>query len=345
MLNKMKHITAICFATILGFANLNGQTQKEIDLFNEGIKFQQSENYTEAVKTFNTLISMAPTNSSYWYNRGVAKLQMKNYGEAVVDLNKCIYLDTSNSEAYFNRHLAYKFTSNFQFALADITKYIDYFPNDPESRKSRYALSMQMKEYEYSETDAKWMIKNGIGSDTIKIQLLSIYDALKKPLEKLNFLNSEISKNPDNVKMYYFRALCNHELEKFELSNSDLERFLISEPKNVDAMKLKFENYFFLKQFEKSIVIIEELIDNNKKNGTFYADYGHVLLQMRNWKEAEKKFTQAIKMKTENISYVYLGRGIARYNIGKVGLACQDWERSVLMGEKNASKYMEQYCK
>lgn len=345
MLNKMKHILIICIVTIYGIANLVGQTQKEIDLFNEGIKFQQSEKYTEAVNTFNTLITMAPTNASYWYNRGVAKLQLKNYGEAVVDLNKCIYIDTSISEAYFNRHLAYKFTSNFQFALADISKYIENFPNDPESRKSRYALSMQMKEYEYSEIDAKWMIKNGIGSDTVKIQLLSIFDALKKPQEKLLFLNSEISKNSDNVKMYYFRALCNHELEQYEMSNSDLDRFLLSETKNVDAMKLKFENYFFLKQFEKSIVIIEELIDNNKKNGTYYADYGHVLLQMRNWKEAEKKFTQAIKMKTENISYVYLGRGIARYNIGKVGLACQDWERSVLMGEKNATKYMEQYCK
>lgn len=341
----MKRILIICTITIYGIANLVGQTQKEIDLFNEGIKFQQSEKYVEAVNTFNTLITMAPTNASYWYNRGVAKLQLKNYGEAVVDLNKCIYIDTSISEAYFNRHLAYKFTSNFQFALADISKYIENFPNDPESRKSRYALSMQMKEYEYSEIDAKWMIKNGIGSDTVKIQLLSIFDALKKPQEKLLFLNSEISKNSDNVKMYYFRALCNHELEQFEISNTDLDRFLLSEPKNVDAMKLKFENCFFLKQFEKSIVIIEELIDNNKKNGTYYADYGHVLLQMRNWKEAEKKFTQAIKMKTENISYVYLGRGIARYNIGKVGLACQDWERSVLMGEKNATKYMEQYCK
>jgi len=345
MLNKMKHILIICTITIFGIANLVGQTQKEIDLFNEGIKFQQSEKYVEAVNTFNTLITMVPTNASYWYNRGVAKLQLKNYGEAVVDLNKCIYIDTSISEAYFNRHLAYKFTSNFQFALADISKYIENFPNDPESRKSRYALSMQMKEYDYSEIDAKWMIKNGIGSDTVKIQLLSIFDALKKPQEKLLFLNSEISKNSDNVKMYYFRALCNHELEQFEISNTDLDRFLLSEPKNVDAMKLKFENCFFLKQFEKSIVIIEELIDNNKKNGTYYADYGHVLLQMRNWKEAEKKFTQAIKMKTENISYVYLGRGIARYNIGKVGLACQDWERSVLMGEKNATKYMEQYCK
>ncbi len=341
----MKHILIICTITIFGIANLVGQTQKEIDLFNEGIKFQQSEKYVEAVNTFNTLITMVPTNASYWYNRGVAKLQLKNYGEAVVDLNKCIYIDTSISEAYFNRHLAYKFTSNFQFALADISKYIENFPNDPESRKSRYALSMQMKEYDYSEIDAKWMIKNGIGSDTVKIQLLSIFDALKKPQEKLLFLNSEISKNSDNVKMYYFRALCNHELEQFEISNTDLDRFLLSEPKNVDAMKLKFENCFFLKQFEKSIVIIEELIDNNKKNGTYYADYGHVLLQMRNWKEAEKKFTQAIKMKTENISYVYLGRGIARYNIGKVGLACQDWERSVLMGEKNATKYMEQYCK
>jgi tetratricopeptide (TPR) repeat protein len=345
MLNKMKRILIICTITIYGIANLVGQTQKEIDLFNEGIKFQQSEKYVEAVNTFNTLITMAPTNASYWYNRGVAKLQLKNYGEAVVDLNKCIYIDTSISEAYFNRHLAYKFTSNFQFALADISKYIENFPNDPESRKSRYALSMQMKEYEYSEIDAKWMIKNGIGSDTVKIQLLSIFDALKKPQEKLLFLNSEISKNSDNVKMYYFRALCNHELEQFEISNTDLDRFLLSEPKNVDAMKLKFENCFWLKQFEKSIVIIEELIDNNKKNGTYYADYGHVLLQMRNWKEAEKKFTQAIKIKTENISYVYLGRGIARYNIGKVGLACQDWERSVLMGEKNATKYMEQYCK
>ncbi len=341
----MKRILIICTITIYGIANLVGQTQKEIDLFNEGIKFQQSEKYVEAVNTFNTLITMAPTNASYWYNRGVAKLQLKNYGEAVVDLNKCIYIDTSISEAYFNRHLAYKFTSNFQFALADISKYIENFPNDPESRKSRYALSMQMKEYEYSEIDAKWMIKNGIGSDTVKIQLLSIFDALKKPQEKLLFLNSEISKNSDNVKMYYFRALCNHELEQFEISNTDLDRFLLSEPKNVDAMKLKFENCFWLKQFEKSIVIIEELIDNNKKNGTYYADYGHVLLQMRNWKEAEKKFTQAIKIKTENISYVYLGRGIARYNIGKVGLACQDWERSVLMGEKNATKYMEQYCK
>jgi tetratricopeptide (TPR) repeat protein len=120
----MKHILIICIITIYGIANLAGQTQKEIDLFNEGIKFQQSEKYNEAVNTFNTLISMAPTNASYWYNRGVAKLQLKNYGEAVVDLNKCIYIDTSISEAYFNRHLAYKFTSNFQFALADISKYM-----------------------------------------------------------------------------------------------------------------------------------------------------------------------------------------------------------------------------
>ena len=341
----MNYFKSICVLFLVVVNGLNAQSKSEADLFQEGLKHQQSGAYNEAIRVFNSLISMSPSNANYWYNRGVAKLQIKNYGEAVVDLNKCIYLDTANTEAYYNRHLAYKFTSNYQFALADISKYISYYPNDVESRKSRYALSMQMKEYEYSEIDANWMVQNGIGSDTIKIQLLSIYDALKKNNEKLNFLNGEIKRNPDNAKMYYFRALCNHEMEKFELSNTDLDRFLLSEPKNLDAMKLKFENHFFLKNFEKAIEIIEELIDENKKNGTYYADYGHVLLQMRNWKEAEKKFTQAIKMKTDNISYVYLGRGIARYNIGKVGLACQDWERSVLMGEKNASKYMEQYCK
>lgn len=317
----------------------------ENQLMNKGLQLQQENNFSEAIKTFDQLISMAPQNANYWFNRGVLKLQIKNYGDAVVDLNKAIYLDTSIIEAYYNRHIAYKFTSNFQFALADITHYLKAFPNDIESHKSRYALSLQMKEYEFAEIDAKWMVDHNIGSDTIKVQLLSIYDAQKKSKEKLNFLNEELKLHNDNIKMYYFRAVCLHELEKYDLSNTDLDRFLLSEPKNIDALKLKFDNCFYSKQFETAVHIIQELIDDNPNNGNFLADYGHVLLQTKNWKEAEKKFTNAIKMKASNLSYVYLGRGIARYNLGKVGLACQDWDRSLLMGEKNAAFYIEKHCK
>jgi tetratricopeptide (TPR) repeat protein len=202
-----------------------------------------------------------------------------------------------------------------------------------------------MREYEYAELDAIWMVKNNIGSDTVKIQLLSIYDAQMKLKDKFDFLNYEVTQNPGNSKMYYFRAVCLHEMEKYSQSNTDIDRFLLSEPKNVDALKLKFDNCFFSKDFDLAVKIIEELIDDNPTNGNFLADYGHVLLQTKKWKDAEKKFTHAIKMKTGNLSYVYLGRGIARFNLGKLGLACQDWDRSLLMGEKNAAIYIEKHCK
>ena len=340
-----KHILTICFLTLFHQTIVAQPGSSENQMVKKGLQQQQDNDYSNAIKTYDQLISIAPQNANYWYNRGVVKLQVKNYGDAVVDLNKAIYLDTAIIEAYYNRHLAYKFTSNFQFALADISHYLNAFPNDAESHKSRYALSLQMKEYEYAELDAVWMVKNNIGSDTVKIQLLSIYDAQKKSKDKFNFLNYELTQNPGNSKMHYFRAVCLHEMEKYSQSNTDLDRFLLSEPKNIDALKLKFDNCFFSKDFDLAVKIIEELIDDNPTNGTYLADYGHVLLQTKKWKDAEKKFTHAIKMKTGNLSYVYLGRGIARFNLGKLGLACQDWDRSLLMGEKNAAIYIEKHCK
>jgi Tfp pilus assembly protein PilF len=75
------------------------------------------------------------------------------------------------------------------------------------------------------------------------------------------------------------------------------------------------------------------------------ADYGHCLLQQEKWVEADEWLSKSIKAKNSSPAYAYLGRGIARYNQGKLGLACVDWERSYQLGEKAAKKWLDAHCK
>ena len=50
-------------------------------------------------------------------------------------------------------------------------------------------------------------------------------------------------------------------------------------------------------------------------------------------------------MKNDTPAYAYLGRGIARMKLDKGDEACQDWEKSLKLGEKKAQKYLEEFCK
>ena len=94
-----KHILTICFLTLFYQLIAAQPISLENQLVNRGMQQQKANDYSNAIKTYDQLISIAPQNANYWYNRGVLKLQEKNYGDAVVDLNKAIYLDTAIIEA------------------------------------------------------------------------------------------------------------------------------------------------------------------------------------------------------------------------------------------------------
>ncbi len=68
-------------------------------------------------------------------------------------------------------------------------------------------------------------------------------------------------------------------------------------------------------------------------------------LEQEKWVEADECLSKSIKAKNSSPAYAYLGRGIARYNQGKLGLACVDWERSYQLGEKAAKKWLDAHCK
>lgn len=342
-MTKMKAIGLYMMFFFLSFTQ-HVWAQTEAERYDKGVKILKESDFENAKKIFYELRSQYPQKAEYWYLCGVAKIQGKDFGSALVDLNKAISLNAELQDAYLFRHLANKETRNFQFALADISKYLEYVPNDTSARYSRYKLALYMNEYEDAVTDGAWLIQKGIGGDTLLETQIGVLEEAGNYRNAIDLLSSILRKDPDNEKWYYKRAHLYFAAADHQRSLNDIERFLIMDPKNSKALKLRFDNHFYLRNLPTCEKYVIELIEIEPKNGSYHGDYGHVLLQKGDWERAENAFEKAIKLKSEALGYVYLGRGIARFNKGDKDNACTDWERSLILGEMVSRNYLIKFC-
>jgi Tfp pilus assembly protein PilF len=131
---------------------------------------------------------------------------------------------------------------------------------------------------------------------------------------------------------------------QFELCLMQVDESLKQNPQNQNLLKLKADALFYLNRIDESESIYQILLSGSPNDGDLMADYGHCLLQLERYNDADVWLSKSIKSKNSTPAYAYLGRGIARYNMGKIGVACADWERSLLLGEKSATKWLETHC-
>jgi tetratricopeptide (TPR) repeat protein len=328
----------------LGFKFSIGFGQTEALRYKSALEALNEHRLEAAKKEFYQLISQYPKNAEYWYWSGVTKTQLKDYSSALVDLNKSISLNAQLKDAYLFRHLANKETRNFQFALADISKYLEFYPNDTSARWSRYSLAIHMREFEEALNDGKWLIDKELGNDSLLEAQLHLLEETANYRHAIELLTQIIKKDAQNEKWYYKRAHMYYGAADHQKSLNDIERFLIVDPKNPSALKLRFDNHFYMRNLPTCEKYIIELIELDAKNGIYHGDYGHVLLQKGDWSNAEKSFDKAIKLKSDALGYIYLGRGIARFNKGQRSEACADWERALLLGEMVSRNYLVKYC-
>jgi len=135
------------------------------------------------------------------------------------------------------------------------------------------------------------------------------------------------------------------QIGKWEQALGNVNIMLLDDPQNLELLKIKADALFYLKRISESEKIFLTILERNPTDANLMADYGHCLLQLSKWESADEWLTKAIRDKNGAPAYAYLGRGIARYNLGKVGVACADWERSLYLGEKNAKIYLNNFCK
>lgn len=337
---KVKRVLLILLSTIA--LQLSAQSAEQ--WVTRGLALDSAGNYAEAVKCYNKALEFSPEIAVIWYNRGVSYMQLKKHGLAVVDFNKALYLDSSLIDAYYNRSLAYRFTGNYQFALSDITIYINRFPEDFIALESRAMLAIEMKEWPTAATDLESLLKLFPSNTEYALLLEDVYIQSKRFTDALNLIQDQMRRNPQYHFLYLNRAYVHYHSGNYDKSVDDVNTFLIQEPKNTEALKLKADDYFFLKRFQEAAFLYQDLLQSDSLNANLLADYGHCLLQVQDYKAADSVLTKSIRAKNDAPAYAYLGRGIARNNLGMGNLACEDWWKSYKLGENRAAEYLNKNC-
>lgn len=321
--------------------------QSKYDYFmTTGISLDNKGKSNLAVLYFDSAIAINENSEQPWFSRGIAKVHIKNFSEAVVDFNKAIYLKPALEDAYLYRHIAYRQTENFQFAYGDINTFIKMRPNDTIGRNYRFDLSLLLEEWDQAFEDLRWLSRLGDATYANRylkfssaMEQAKAYEALGKYVEKL------MSENPVNRNFRITLVYTQMQIGKWEQALGHVNIMLLDDAQNLELLKIKADALFYLKRIAESEKIFLSILERNPTDANLMADYGHCLLQLSKWESADEWLTKAIRDKNAAPAYAYLGRGIARYNLGKVGVACADWERSLYLGEKNAKIYLNNFCK
>lgn len=90
----------------------------------EANKFEQQENYKEAIKLLDKSIEKDPTNIKALLDRAVDKSMLKQYNGAIADYNKVLAIDPKNYLAILNRGKNKNRLHKYKEAIEDYNKVV-----------------------------------------------------------------------------------------------------------------------------------------------------------------------------------------------------------------------------
>lgn len=337
--------TLLLCSTLALIGGIKAQYTYE-QLMSFGLRSDEKGDYAAAVLSLDQAIELKPEDDMAWLSRGVVYIHKRDFGSAVVDFNKAILLNPNRTQTYLYRYIANRETENFQFAYSDINRYLNEVSNDTFARLQRMDLSMNLSEFETFQTDLQWLY-NQLGDAVLAdygAQQMQYFERSKQMSVYAKVLASVYEQHPmsKGLKSQYISALFGS--EQYALCLELVNELLLTDPTNTQWLKYKGDALFYLKRILEAAEVYTYLLKSNPTDADLLADYGHCLLQQEKWVEADDWLSKSIKSKSNSPAYAYLGRGIARYNQGKVGLACVDWQRSFQLGEKAAKKWLDAYC-
>ena len=152
-----------------------------------------------------------------------------------------------------------------------------------------------------------------------------------------------ISLGVPDAELLTLRADCYRKTGETGKAMTDVEKYLGFYPENKEALSLagKVEatagdNLKALEYFSKNLKL-------HPNDPGCYIDRANAYFISKSWDLAIKDFSMSLDLKPEN-SDVWLNKGIALMNSGKIEDGCHDFRKSMSLGNKHASEYISRVC-
>ena len=144
--------------------------------------------------------------------------------------------------------------------------------------------------------------------------------------------------------IYFNRAYSKSMIEEFNSAIQDFDKSIELEYRLTESY---FERAYCKEQVgnaDGAIADYTKAIETNKNYVNAYNNRAIIKLTKGEYKAAIKDFDTAIKINPEFVG-AYVSRGFTKNEMGDNSGACKDWDKAVKLGYKQASEFIEKYCK
>ena len=141
------------------------------ELLAEGESNYDTGKFEEAVKIFNKVISLFPSNIEAYFYRGSSYMALNMYDMAIEDYSKVIDLDLDHYKAYLNRGITYSEKGELDKAIEDYSKVIDLDSDHYKAYLIRGITYSEKGELDKAIEDYDYVITNFDGNIVINTSL------------------------------------------------------------------------------------------------------------------------------------------------------------------------------
>ena len=224
---------------------LKGTDKQALKHLNTGTQFLKTGDMHQAIAALTQAIEIDPKYASAYMKRGIAYYHLSQYDSAIADYNQTLALKRYFADAHASRGDVYRALGNVSQALADYTA----------SLKKRWSAGVLLKRAEiYLElnkidramADYQQLIKRRPTAAVYYARGKAYYQLSIAAQPKTEHLTNALADFDETIRLeprsafaYFWRAVVNQKLERFDNARSDMKKlnqllyqFLLEKIKN-----------------------------------------------------------------------------------------------------------------
>lgn len=149
--------------------------------------------------------------------------------------------------------------------------------------------------------------------------------------------------NVPDAELLMLRAECYRKTGESDKAFDDITRYLDLYPGNEKALSLAGKVTSAAGDNIKALAFYSENLKLHPNDPQCYIDRANSYFISKSWELAIKDYSMSLDLQPGN-QEVWLNKGVALMNCGKITDACFDFRRSFDLGNKKATEYISRYC-
>jgi tetratricopeptide (TPR) repeat protein len=297
----------------------------------------------DALADFSKAISLKPGRYEAYSARAALHEQQGRIKNATEDLNTAIGCDAGNGTLYYRRGMLLEASNKTTAAAGDYLKAGQL--SDNADAWYRYAvLKSAAGEHRsaieaYSKAVAAGKRTKELFEGRARAYYLtaSFAEAQKDFTELIATYKSGTADN------YYFRGMCYHRTGNPEAAMKDLNRSVSLNPALDSALVIMAVISAAQGKVQQAQIYYTRAINTNQSCGTAYAGRAGIYFEQKKYLQALADYDMAVKLAPSG--EVLYHRAMCHDAMGNRKAACTDLQAASLLGNKEADKKKESYCR